>query len=236
MRILVFQHIHGEHPAAFVDLMSHFDDEWDVVNFHCNDPIPAFDRYDLLLVMGGPMDVWEEDAYPWLAREKAAIRTWVHELQKPYLGICLGHQLLADATGGRCAKSPKPEIGLTMVTLTPNAAEDPIFSKLPTDLTCLQWHGVFVSDLPENSVILAQNNACSTQIIRVGKNAYGVQFHPEVKHGLVTNWLKDQENRDAIMAWIGSDDPDLLVDQVDAEMPSFLSISKGIYTGFRKII
>ncbi|PWK60742.1 glutamine amidotransferase class I [Aminobacter sp. AP02] len=89
-----------------------------IVELDEGEAIPALDGFDILAVMGGPMDVWQEDAHPWLKPEKAAIRRWVRELDRPYLGICLGHQLLTDALGGEVSLMRQPEVGLATVELT----------------------------------------------------------------------------------------------------------------------
>jgi len=102
MRILVFQHIECEHPGMFRNYFAELGVEWDVVELDQGQPIPNLNPYDALWVMGGPMDVWDVEEHPWLIQEKEAIRLWVKELKRPYLGLCLGHQLLADALGGRC--------------------------------------------------------------------------------------------------------------------------------------
>jgi len=102
MRVLVFQHIDCEHPGSLRQFLAEDKVEWDAVNLHLGEPIPNLNDYDALWVMGGPMDVWDIEECPWLVAEKAAIREWVSVLGKPYLGLCLGHQLLADALGGTC--------------------------------------------------------------------------------------------------------------------------------------
>ena len=118
MNLLVFQHIDCEHPGILRDFLKQDGIEWHAVELDAGDPIPALDRYDALWVMGGPMDVWDVAQNPWMIAEKQAIRKWVNDLNKPFLGLCLGHQLLADALGGTCGPQTPPEIGVMEVELT----------------------------------------------------------------------------------------------------------------------
>ena len=92
MKFLVFQHIDIEHPGIFRDFMRADGIAWDTVELDEGDPIPQLEGYDALISMGGPMDVFEEDAHPWIADEKVAIREAVAERDMPFLGVCLGHQ------------------------------------------------------------------------------------------------------------------------------------------------
>jgi hypothetical protein len=106
MRLLVFQHIDCEHPGQLRQYLRQGRIEWRTIELDRGEPIPPLDNYDALWVMGGPMDVWDVEENPWLIAEKAAIRRWVRELDRPFLGLCLGHQLLADALGGTRRAEP----------------------------------------------------------------------------------------------------------------------------------
>ena len=99
MHILVLQHANDEHPGIFRKFLMEDGHTWEAVELDEGEDLPALDSYDALWVMGGPMDVWEEQKYPWLREEKKFIKTAVKEKGLPYFGICLGHQLLADALG-----------------------------------------------------------------------------------------------------------------------------------------
>src|SRR5271157_3970528 len=144
MRILVFQHLSVEHPGIFRSLWTNAGHDWRAVELDANEPIPNLNGFDLLVVMGGPMDVWEERMHRWLAREKAAIRHWVQELNRPYLGICLGHQLLAAALGGKVSLMARPEVGVANVDLTPDGQDDPLFQGFAASFETFQWHGAEV--------------------------------------------------------------------------------------------
>ena len=100
MRFLVFQHIACEHPGAFRDYFAEDGISWDVAELDEGEDIPDLDGYDALWVMGGPMDMWEKVANPWFEFEIEAVRKAVLDLQMPFMGICLGHQILAEALGG----------------------------------------------------------------------------------------------------------------------------------------
>lgn len=187
MRVLVLQHIAVEHPGIFRDFLAAAGVAWDAVELNSGERIPPLERYDMLWAMGGPMDVWEEDAHPWLVREKAAIREWV-QTGKAFFGVCLGHQLLADALGGRVGPAPAAEVGILPVALTAAGRADPLFRGIAPAPVTLQWHGAAVLDPPPDTLVLARSPACPVQAIRVGDRAYGLQFHIEATAATVPEW------------------------------------------------
>ena len=184
MRFLVFQHIAIEHPGIFRDFLAADGIDWDAVELDAGEEIPPLDGYDALWVMGGPMDVWEEDQHPWLVAEKRAIRAAV-ERGLPYMGVCLGHQLLGAAMGGRVGKAAQAEVGILDVALTEAGRRDPLFAGMAPVFKALQWHGAEVAAAPPGATVLAQSPLCGVQAMRVGRWAYGLQYHTELtaEHG-----------------------------------------------------
>jgi GMP synthase-like glutamine amidotransferase len=208
-----------EDPGALGPLLTEAGYELTAVELDHGEAIPDLAGFDLLLVMGGPMDVWQEGEHAWLVTEKLAIRRWVSELQRPYLGVCLGHQLLADAMGGTVGAMATAEIGVPDIMLTPAGALDPIFSRLPAVIPGLQWHHAAVTEAPPDGVVLARNPACGIQALRVGANAWGVQFHMEVGVSTIDEWAAVPEYEEVLSA-AGGDDPKWLHHAVAAHLPT----------------
>ena len=188
LRVLVLQHLPVEHPGSVGTRLRQGGCQLVTVELDHGERIDDLEAFDLMLVMGGPMDVWEEDRHPWLRPEKEAIRRWVRELGRPFLGICLGHQLLADALGGTVGPMRAPEVGLVPVRVTVAGADDPLFAGVPSPILGLQWHGSEVTRLSEDAVTLATNQSSAIQAFRVADRAWGLQFHLEVGEATVAEW------------------------------------------------
>lgn len=228
MNILVFQHLRVEGSGTFGEFWREVGHHEHIVELDEGALIPPLNGFDMLAVMGGPMDVWQEDLYPWLAPEKAAIRHWVRDLERPYLGICLGHQLLADALGGTVGLMQRPEVGLTDVELTSQGTGDPIFVGVESRIRTLQWHGAEVQSLPEGAVLMASNEACAVQAMRVGKHAYGFQYHMEITDRTVSDWARIPEYQASLDRVLGPDEAGRLETAVAPHLAEFRNTARRI--------
>ena len=193
MHILVLQHAVVEHPGIFRSFLARDDHTYDAVELDQGAALPALDGYDALWVMGGPMDVWQEAEHPWLRAEKALIKDAVQTRNMPFLGLCLGHQLLAEALGGHVGKSNVPEVGVMDVSLTAAGTAATIFAKLPQRFGCLQWHSAEVITMPVGAICLAASAACAVQAMQWGAQAFSAQFHIEIEPDTVLNWAEIPE-------------------------------------------
>lgn len=236
MRILVFQHIVVEHPGVLRDFMAADGVAWDAVELDLGDPVPPLDDYDALLVMGGPMDVWEEEKHPWLVLEKAAIREAVRERHMPFLGVCLGHQLLADALGGEVGPMAQPELGILEVELTTEATRDPLFSNLPRRSSALQWHGAEVQRVPPGGTVLARSPACAVQAFRAGPAAWGIQYHVELTPRTVPEWTRVPAYRQSLQDALGASALDALKAEAAMHMEAFHRDARRLYDNFLRLV
>lgn len=185
MDILVLQHIACEPPGAYEDVMRDRGVRIARVELDEGDVLPAWNEFDAIVAMGGPMSVNDDTELPWLEDEKRSIADAVRS-GTPYWGACLGVQLLAASLGAPVYAGLKPEVGLLPVALTDEALADPVFGGLPHEILTLQWHGD-TFDLPEGATLLASSPAYPHQAFRVGRS-YGLQFHIEVPLELATEW------------------------------------------------
>ncbi len=204
-RLLVFQHLDVEHPGLFREFFAEDGIRWDVVELDAGEHIPDLDAYDALWAMGGPMDVWEEEAYPWLVQEKAAIRYAVAEKKMPFVGICLGHQLLAAALGGHVGPNRIPEVGVMDISLTKPGKKSGFLKGFPATLPCLQWHSSAVKTVPGELEVLASSGLCAVQAMSMGSHAISAQFHIEITAETIKEWDAVPAYHEALLETLGED-------------------------------
>ena len=155
--------------------------------------------------MGGPMDTFMEQEHPWLKEEKKAIKEFVVNLKKPFLGFCLGCQLLGEVIGGKVVKSNPAEIGIMDVNFTKEKNNDSLFSKFPDQIKSLQWHSYEVQGIEnhKDETLLASSPVTKFQIFKYQNHAYGIQFHIEIKDTTVNEWGCVPEYKKALEDQLG---------------------------------
>ena len=233
MKFLVLQHINIEHPGIFLKFMKEDNIKIDTIELDENEKIPNLDPYDAMIVMGGPMDTWQEEKYPWLKIEKENIHNFVQIKKKPYLGLCLGAQLLSEAIGGKVRKMKTPEIGVLEVSLADNNS---LFKGLNKKLKVLQWHSYEAYNLPAKTNLLASSPDCKVQAFSSSYNAFGLQFHVEQTNETVPQWACVPEYKSALENTLGQNALQKFKKDVEENLETFNNSAKIIYENFKKII
>jgi GMP synthase-like glutamine amidotransferase len=188
MRALVLQHVAVEGPGTLASHLGTRGWTLETVALYEGARLPeGAQEYQAVIVMGGPMGVYDEAEYPFL-RDEHRFLTRVLEQGVPLLGICLGSQLLAKALGARVYRNPQKEIGWYTVDLTPAGAADPLFASLASPVPVFQWHGD-AFDLPAGATPLASSPLCTHQAFRYGDRVYGLLFHLELTPDIIHSWL-----------------------------------------------
>jgi len=151
---------------------------------------PTVAAFDALIVMGGPMNIYQYAHHPWLRGEKLLIREAV-DAGKRVLGICLGAQLLADVLGGAVTRNAESEIGWFPLNLTAAGRESALLAGLPQSFSGFHWHGDTYA-LPPGAACLASSEACAQQAFSLGPQVLGLQFHLEVTRANAEEWFRHE--------------------------------------------
>jgi GMP synthase (glutamine-hydrolysing) len=225
--LLVLQHIACEPPAAFEDELRARGLDLVRVELDEGEEPPDWRGFEGMIVMGGPMGAYEDDAHPWLVAEKRMIRD-AADSGHPVWGVCLGAQLLAAALGANVYPGARgAEVGVLPVELTAAAASDPVFAGAPRSFPALQWHGD-TFDVPAGATLLASSPAYANQAFSY-RNAYALQFHLEVSPQLAREWGELPAYADSLERTLGPGTlPGLLAD-VEASAAASIALGRSLF-------
>lgn len=197
LNILILKNITREGPGLLEPMLKAEGARLETADLDRGDPLPSAEGYDALIVLGGPDSANDTSAK--IESEIRFIREWL-ETGKPYLGICLGLQLLVKAAGGQVVRAPHKEIGFRdaaakpyTVRLTDAGRQDPLCAGLSDPVPVLQLHGETV-ELTPAMTLLGEGEGCRNQMVRAGKNAYGIQCHFEVTRPMLELWAAEDED------------------------------------------
>lgn len=192
MRVLAIVHDADAGPGVFGEAIVARGDRLDA--WFLPDGAAAPDdllAYDAVLSFGGAAHPDQESTHPWLAAEKVLLRELLAR-GTPMLGVCLGAELVAEAAGGASGPAERPEVGWHHVMVATDGAGDPLLGPLAPGFEALEWHS-YECGLPPGAVVLARSDVC-VQAFRVGRAAWGIQFHAEVTHGDFVAWIDTERS------------------------------------------
>ena len=199
--VLVFQHDPFEDLGFFAEVLDKQGVQYRVVRlFHGEMPTEDWRQVGALIILGGSMQVDEEENFPFLRWEKKIIRAAIDEAV-PILGVCLGAQLIATALGASVFHGAVKEIGWSPISITPHGQVDSLLGYLPESATVFQWHGDSI-ELPNGAIHLASSVHYKNQAFRLGKSIYGLQFHLEVTPPMIERWIVERAKDLALAPYI----------------------------------
>ena len=239
MKILILQHIECETPGYIKDLMLNDGFDLTTVELDVGEKIPDnINQFDGMFCMGGPMDTWMTEKYPWIVEEKKKIKEFVVDLEKPFLGFCLGCQFLGEVVGGEVVKSTPPEIGILEINMEKQIIDDRLFSTFPKTIKALQWHSYEVIGLENNNniTVLASSPTTKYQIFKYKDNAYGIQFHIEIKSNTVSDWGCVPEYKNALEDSLGPGALEKFEEVATNNMQDMNTYATTLYKNFCKLM
>ena len=234
-RLLVFQHVPYEVLGKLDPMLRGAGFRIRYVNFGREpDSKPDISKYDAMVILGGPMNVSQTDAYPHLETEIQCIQDAI-EQEMPILGICLGAQLIAAALGAKVYPNLVKEIGWYDVTPTQDGLRDPVIKYLAGHEQIFQWHGD-TFDIPRGAVHLASSPLCPNQAFRFGEKVYGFQFHLEVDRPMIERWftipnmLEEATNAEKV------DEPEAILHQTRQHINASTELGEKTFAAFISLI
>lgn len=190
MRIHYLQHVPFENPGNIIEWAHKKGYKLTGTHLYNYETVPAMDQFDWLIVMGGPMNIYEDEKYEWLKYEKEFIKEAI-ENNKIVIGICLGAQLITDVLGGKVTKNPENEIGFFPISFDSEVLKSTLFNGFPKDIHVFHWHGDTFSELGKGSISIASSEACKNQGFIYNERVIGFQFHMECRESNVLSLIKN---------------------------------------------
>jgi len=225
MRIHFIQHVPFEYPGSIVDWATENNFTTSYTKIFEGVTFPSTDNFDMLVVLGGPMAVYEEDTLPWIKYEKAFINNAV-EAGKKVFGICLGAQLIANVLGEEVYPHIVKEIGWWPVQ---KMAGHPLTKSLPAQFITFHWHGDTFK-LPAGATHLFKTEGCLMQGFALGRNVAGLQFHMEVKADLLNGMTEHERNELTGQGYVQTEET--IQSFVEAEAPRQAAYLKAVLDEF----
>ncbi len=229
--ILYIKHIDIEGPGTLGKFFEQKGFKSQIIDLGKKDQLPnSLKDIEAVVVLGGPMNVYEEKKYPFLKKENDFLKNILEE-KIPFLGICLGSQLLARAAGARVGRSPVKEVGFSTAQLSDDGKKDPLFEGVSEKFDVYQWHEDMF-EVPKEGSLLAFSSGCPHQAFKVGAQAYGLQFHVEITDISIREWSDSyiKENLDDKSL------KDQMLMDYKKKQRRFNKTAKTIYSNFLKII
>ena len=237
--ILIFQHSDIVTAGYLLDLLEKDEMNLTTVRFNKKDKIPNnLEKFDAMICLGGEMNTNMHDTHPWILDEKKAIKNFVIEMKKPYLGICLGAQLLGEVIGGKIVRTKPPEIGILNIEMLTTHLKDKVFRNFESTFKVLQWHSYEVQNLESvNDVFLLASSASTKyQIFRYKDYAYGVQFHTEIKEDTISSWGKITELKKVLENNLGKNALYSFEKEGNKNIKNMKLNTEKLYENFKKIL
>ncbi len=231
--IIVLQHVEAEGPGLIGTVAEAEGFCLQTIRLFRGEKLPRDTRrWSAIVVMGGPMGVYDEAEFPFIADELRLLKS-AFSLKIPVLGVCLGAQLMARAAGAKVISGEKKEIGFYEIRLTPFGQSDALLLGLPEAFTVFQWHGD-TFNIPQNASNLASSGLFKHQLLKVGANSYGLQFHIEVTETMIADFLSAGSAELAGVPYIK--DPGIIMREARELLPAIHNHGRAIIRRFLRQI
>ena len=232
-KILVLQNIGCENLGTMEAAIKNRNMEYHYIQLYNNDKVPEnLSGYSALIILGGPMNVYETKQHPYLLDEERLIHEAINK-KIATLGLCLGSQLIAKTAGAKVFAGKKKEIGWYSVSLTCDGMSDALFAGFEKDITVFQWHGD-TFDIPSGAKRLAESELFPNQAFKIGEKIIGLQFHLEVTEEAAFEWMEEyKEELNSLKDYI---DPKKIRNDTSKKIENLKKSAQQFYNNFFKLV